>query len=153
MNVKRGKRGSASQGFCIGRSPYGYLRRIEVNGVPGRIVPRGEHKPPSTAVRYWPEGGREQENVVRLFTLYAQGRHSLHDLARDMQTRDSSVKWSHNRVRDIIRSSVYIGTYVARPSLASVSTPLLRVPAPLLQPRLPTLQKTLRHVSISCTGT
>ena len=61
LNVKRGKRGAAEQGFCIGRSPYGYLRRIEVNGVPGRVLPRGEHKPPSTVVRYWPEEGREQE--------------------------------------------------------------------------------------------
>ena len=110
IRVKDGKRGTAEQGFCTGKTPYGYLRKIVKNGVLGDTLQRGDQKPPGTQVVYWPEGGLEQENVVYAFEAYASGRVSTYGIAEELRKRDPRIRWTSQRVCELLKTKAYYGT-------------------------------------------
>jgi len=109
--VKAGQRGTAEQGFCIGKPPYGYGRMVFKNGEPtGTILQHGDRKPPGTQTKYWPEDGPEQANVVWLYERYATGRYSTYQLADELRDPE---EWTNDRVGRILQNVAYTGTYVA----------------------------------------
>ena len=110
IQVKDGKRGAAEQGFCTGKTPYGYLRKIMKNGVLGETLQHGDRKPPDTQVVYWPEEGLEQRNVEYAFKTYATGRVSTYGIAEELRKRDPRISWTRQRVCELLKTKAYYGT-------------------------------------------
>lgn len=112
-NVRRGVRGTAEQGYWRVEAPFGYRRRVDTNGTPGRILELGERKAENERVRLHPGPEAEQTLVRFIFEQYAAGAYSLGALAREMQQQAPVRKWSKQSIRLILANPAYRGAVVA----------------------------------------
>lgn len=112
-NVRRGVRGTAEQGFWRVEAPFGYRRRVETNGSPGRILELGERKAENERVRLHPGPEAEQTLVRFIFEKYAAGAYSLGGLGREMEQQAPTRKWSKQSIRLILENPAYRGAVVA----------------------------------------
>lgn len=112
-NSRRGKRGSAERGFWPCEAPFGYRRRETRDGVPGRVLNRGERKADDARVVLTPGPDDEQAAVRDVFARYAAGGVSLGGLARELASRHLMWKWSKQSIRRLLTNPVYTGKQVA----------------------------------------
>ena len=112
-NSRRGKRGSAERGFWQCEAPFGYRRQEIRDGVPGRVLDRGERKADDARAVLTPGPEDERAAVRDAFTRYAAGGVSLGGLSRQLASRHPMWKWSKQSVRRLLANPVYIGKHVA----------------------------------------
>lgn len=111
-NAKRGSRGTASQGFWVSRTPFGYRRQVVYPAGRDRVLEQGQRKAPDERVALVPQEG-EAAIVRELFRRYATGTESLATLTEWLIVTCPGRKWTRPAVKFTLTNPAYLGDVVA----------------------------------------
>lgn len=110
-NARRGRQGTAEQGFWGGRAPYGYRRMVVYPPGRERVLENGVRKATDEKVRLVPEAG-EADVVREAFARYATGTQSLGDVGRFLAQHAPHRKWHQANVGLLLKNPAYAGDVV-----------------------------------------
>lgn len=110
-NSRRGRRGTALQGFWGTRAPIGYRRAVVQPAANARVLEAGQLKAPNERVKLVPHA-EEAELVRWIFEQYADGHVSLGSLERKLLTRHDGKRWSRGVLHQLLTNRAYVGDVV-----------------------------------------
>lgn len=110
-NSRRGKRGTATQGFWTTKAPIGYQRKVVHPVGRERVLARGVAKAKDEKVILVPDPATAPL-VREVFTRYASGGASLAQLADVLRLGAPAFRWSRSAVAAILRNPAYLGHIV-----------------------------------------
>jgi len=106
---KRGMKGAARRGTCIGRLPIGYTRRV-CRDNNGNVVVGCDGKPKHV----WCFDPASKDHAVLAFYLWTQKKWSLCRIARHFneQRIEGSERWAASSIRYILCNPAYVGVFI-----------------------------------------
>lgn len=110
QNSRRGKKGTAEQGYWTTRPPLGYLRKVVYPAGRERVLAAGVPKATDEKVILVPDPATAPL-VQELFTRYARGEASLSELAATVRARVPG-RWRHSSINLLLKNPAYLGHVV-----------------------------------------
>ena len=112
-NSRRGKRGTATQGYWVTKAPFGYRRMVVVPVErSGHVLENGVPKAKDERIKLAFGPDREVRIVRWMFAAYNSGRHSITSITRRLQKLDTRLAWSRSFVHRVLSNPAYAGDVV-----------------------------------------
>lgn len=111
-NVRRGRDGTARQGFWPGRPPFGFARRVVYPAVHERVLGPGEWKAQKEKVKLVAGAERDVALVRDIFARYTEQGHSITRITEWLRSVGGTTtprSWGVSDVRAILSNPAYVG--------------------------------------------